>query len=71
MPIAPAGPFVRACTFLSRLANRLSGGKPNQSLCARIARVYGHDCLFCRVVGAVTRDRDHCWAALVGDLRRK
>jgi hypothetical protein len=56
---------------ISRIINRLSGGKPNQSLCARIARAYGHDCWFCRMVGAVTRDRDHCWSALVGDVRRK
>lgn len=71
MPITPAGPFVRACTTLSRLINRASGGQPDQTLCARIARRHGHDCLFCQLVGFVTRDRDHCWAALLADITKK
>lgn len=61
----------RACTTLSRLINRATGGQPGQTLCARIARRCGHDCLFCRVVGALVRDRDHCWAAMINDLRRQ
>lgn len=56
---------------LSRLLNRLAGGNPGQTLCARVARRHGHDCCFCRFVGWVVRDRDHCWSALMNDLRRR
>lgn len=52
---------------LSRLVNRLSGGEPGESLCGRMARLRGPDCLFCRVVAAVLREADHCRNEMVGD----
>lgn len=55
---------------VSRLLNRALGGRAGQSFCARIARSRGHDCLFCRVIGALARDVDHCWHAMLHDLRR-
>lgn len=30
------------------------------SVCAQVAIRYGHACLFCRVVGFITREPDHC-----------
>lgn len=61
----------RFCAALSRAINCLFGGKPNQTLCARIAAHWGHDCLFCRAVGAVLRESDHCWRERVVDMRRR
>lgn len=58
------------CLSVSKLLNRLSGGTNGQTLCARLAKKFGHDCLFCRVIGAVVNDADHCWKAYVLDLRR-
>lgn len=71
MTTSLAGLLTRVCTTLSRLINRASGGQPGQTLCARVARRHGHDCWFCRLVGFVTRDRDHCWAALLADITKK
>lgn len=55
---------------LSRALNRVAGGKPGQSLCGRVAEKYGHDCAFCRFIGFVTRDADHCWQERLKDIRR-
>lgn len=55
---------------LSRALNRLFRGNPNETLCGRMARTRGHWCLFCRVVGWVLRDRDHCWRMRISELRR-
>jgi hypothetical protein len=41
---------------LSRLINRVCGGKPGESLCARFARTRGSDCWPCLIVGFVLRD---------------
>lgn len=50
----------RVLADLSRLANRLTGGPAGKTLCNRVARVYGYDCVFCRLVAFVLSDRDHC-----------
>lgn len=63
--------IITLCTILSRALNRFTGGRAGQTLCARVARRHGHDCWFCRLVGFVTRDRDHCWAALLADITKK
>lgn len=55
---------------LSRVLNRLLQGNPNETLCGRMARTRGHDCLFCRVVGWALRDADHCWRMRISELRR-
>lgn len=55
---------------LSRVLNRLLQGNPNETLCGRMARTRGHDCLFCRVVGWALRDRDHCWRMRISEIRR-
>lgn len=34
--------------------------KPGSTLCAEIAKRFGHDCIFCRIIGAVMREPDHC-----------
>lgn len=44
----------------SRLFNSISGGEHGKTLCNRIARSYGYDCAFCRLVAFVLSDRDHC-----------
>lgn len=45
---------------LSEVLNRMAGGKPGETLCARMARSYGVNCLFCRYVSFVLREPDHC-----------
>lgn len=62
--------ILRLCGRLSRALNRLFQGNPNETLCGRMARTRGHDCLFCRAVGAVLRDADHCWRMRISELRR-
>lgn len=62
--------ILRLCGRLSRALNRLFQGNPNETLCGRMARTRGHDCLFCRVVGWALRDRDHCWRMRISELRR-
>lgn len=54
------GTLWHACSRLSKWMNVLSGGKPGQTLCARIARKHGSWCLFCRVVGWAVMDPLHC-----------
>lgn len=44
----------------SRMLSRLTGGRPGTTLCHRAAMRWGWDCLFCRAVAKVLRDRDHC-----------
>lgn len=55
---------------LSRVLNSLTGGRPGETLCGRMARTRGHDCLFCSVVGWALRDADHCWRMRISELRR-
>lgn len=55
---------------ISRFASRMTGGKVGQTVCGRIAARYGHDCLFCKFVGWVLRDEDHCWTERLKDLMR-
>lgn len=65
--------FYAALRFLgslSRAINRLLQGNPHETLCGRMARTRGHDCMFCRAVGAVLRDADHCWRMRMSELRR-
>lgn len=62
--------LLRACGSLSRALNRLLQGNPNETLCGRMARTRGHWCVFCRLVGAVLRDADHCWRMRISELRR-
>lgn len=62
--------LIRAFGNLSRALNRAAGGRPNETLCGRMARTRGHDCLFCRVVGTVLRDADHCWRMRISEIRR-
>lgn len=70
MTTTPSGAaFLRALGSASRALNRALGGRPSESLCGRMTRLRGHDCLFCRVVGAVLRDADHCWRQRVYELR--
>ena len=61
--------LLRALGASSRVFNRALGGIPGESLCGRMSRVHGHDCLFCRVVGAVLRDADHCWRQRIHEIR--
>lgn len=63
--------LVRALGNLSRFLSRITGGHPGETLCGRMARTRGHDCLFCRVVGAVLRDRDHCWRMRMAEITKK
>jgi len=42
----------------------MTGGAANTTLCHRAATLWGWDCLFCRAVAAVLRDRDHCMMEL-------
>ena len=44
---------------LSRWLNRLAGGEPGQTLCARIAAARGDRCRFCRWVACFT-EPNHC-----------
>lgn len=67
----PTGACIRACGQLSRALSRTTGGQPNETLCGRMARTRGHDCLFCRVVGWVLRDRDHCWRMRLAEIKNK
>lgn len=62
--------ILRALGAASRALNRLFGGIPGESLCGRMSRVRGHDCLFCRVVGWGLRDADHCWRQRIHELRQ-
>lgn len=45
---------------LSRVLNRMSGGAPGQTLCARVGLRFGPYCWFCRLVGWTVRDPRHC-----------
>lgn len=54
---------------VSRFINRATGGRRNESLCGRMTRVRGHDCLFCRVVGFMLRDADHCWRQHIHEIK--
>ncbi len=40
--------------------NEVTGGERTQTLCARISLSFGPRCVFCRVVGAVLREPEHC-----------
>lgn len=57
----------RILARVSRALNRIAGGAPGETLCARVAHTFGHDCLFCRAIDRLT-ERDHCWRELVGKL---
>jgi hypothetical protein len=50
---------------LSRILNRVLGGEPGQTLCARVAKRWGTRCLFCRLIGIFT-EPDHCHKELNG-----
>lgn len=54
---------------ISRILNRMTMGRHGETLCGRMARERGHDCLFCNVIGRLLRDPDHCWKARIGELR--
>lgn len=54
---------------LSRLLNRLSGGQPGQTLCARIAASHGAQCWFCRLM-AWAIEPNHCAIELARWVRR-
>lgn len=45
---------------LSRALNRVFGGKPGWSLCARWAEGFGPNCIACRLIGRVLSEPDHC-----------
>lgn len=62
---------ISLCGSLSRILSRLTGGRPGQTLCARIAARFGHDCIFCRLIGRALHDPDHCWRERVNDLRKQ
>lgn len=55
---------------ISRMLNRTFGGMPGQTLCARMGRKYGHNCLFCRLIGRAVREPDHCWHEMIDDFQR-
>lgn len=52
--------MLRALGHVSRFLNRMMGGEAGQTLCARVAARFGPRCVFCRFVGAVLFDPDHC-----------
>lgn len=54
---------------ISRFLNRVTGGRKGESLCGRMSRTRGHDCMFCRIVGAALRDRDHCWRQRIHEIK--
>lgn len=56
---------------VSRVLNRLFGGRPGESLCARWTRTRGSDCLPCRLVGFVLRDRLHCFNQYVHEIKER
>lgn len=62
--------LIRALGSLSRALSGATGGQPGETLCGRMARTRGHDCLFCRLVGVALRDRDHCWRMRISEIRR-
>lgn len=64
------GRLIRALGNFSRALSGATGGQPGETLCGRMARTRGHDCLFCRVVGAVLRDPDHCWRMRLAEIQR-
>jgi len=43
----------------SRALNRLTGGQPGQTLCARIAAAHGAQCQFCRLMSRLV-EPNHC-----------
>lgn len=55
---------------LSRWLNRLAGGEPGQTLCARIAAARGDGCRFCRWVARFT-EPNHCAIELARWRERK
>lgn len=50
----------RLIADFSRLLNIAFGGPRGKTLCWRVAMRWGDDCLFCRAVGGVMRERWHC-----------
>jgi hypothetical protein len=56
---------------LSRLINRVCGGKPGETLCARWARTRGSDCWPCLAVGFVLRNPMHCVDELIYQLKKE
>ena len=55
----------------SRAINRLCGGKPGETLCARWTGAWGSDCLPCRLVGWVLRDPHHCLNQFIYERGKK
>lgn len=52
--------IISALGHVSRLVNRALGGEPGHTLCRRVGETFGPTCLFCRIVGRVLADPDHC-----------
>jgi hypothetical protein len=50
----------RVLADFSRWANKVLGGEDGKTLCWRAAMRWGDDCLFCRVVSFVLREKHHC-----------
>jgi hypothetical protein len=51
---------IRLLGHASRLINRALGGEAGHTLCRRMGETFGPRCLFCRIVGWVLADPDHC-----------
>jgi hypothetical protein len=71
MTNVPAGAAIHRTSVMGRLSrriNRLLGGTPNQTLCARIA-AYNPDCHFCRLMARLI-EPDHCRIELARWERR-
>lgn len=50
----------RLLADLSRLLNGAFGGEPGRTICWSIAMRHGPDCLFCRAIGWLLGEHDHC-----------
>lgn len=56
---------------VSRWLNYALGGRKEQTLCARMAERHGFDCAFCRLIGAILRQPDHCWQEMLAEFKRR
>lgn len=61
----------RLSASMSRWLNRVLGGRVGETLCGRACRLWGHDCLACRIIGFVLRDPWHCLDMRIWEIRNR
>jgi hypothetical protein len=53
------------------LASLLPGTLTGESLCGRWTRLFGSDCLACRIVGLIARNPQHCISHFIWEAKER